>query len=158
MCPAQSGRGLPAGVPRTGLTSWARSPTYMLISNHLTSPHLSLSCLSTQASQTCAGLEWKNLSEQNRNTFQYVDTVQSLDNFFISKLEKGILLNLKRGRRRMVGIIQEVHLVDGWWLIIASRTSSIPSIPPRFFSEHRPSHPINPYYLNWVVNTLKRLY
>ena len=38
VCPAQSGRGLPAGVPRTGLTSWASSPTYMLISNHLTSP------------------------------------------------------------------------------------------------------------------------
>ena len=38
----------------------------------------------------------------------------------------------------MVGIIQEVHLVDGWWLIIASGTSSIPSIPPRFLPSLSP--------------------
>ena len=133
-----------------------RSPTYMLISNHLTSPHLtsphlSLSCLSTQASQTCAGLEWKNLSEQKRNTFQYVNTVQCLDNFYQGKIGKLNFLSLKRGRRRhgMVGIIQEVHLVDGWWLIIARRTSSIPSIPPRFLPR------INPRILSILTTSIE---
>ena len=128
------------------------SPTYMLISNHLTSPHLSLSRLSTRASQTCAGCEHQNIIV-NRNTVTSASVfILSFSAFQNWKTE---FSEFEEGEEAWHGWHHPRSPFGRWMMAhYCQWNQQYSKYSTQIFTESQPSQPINPNYPNWVVNTL----